>query len=95
MTDMTELAKRKQPLNLSIVHVDPEAFLDSYLPWLEITAFLSAHRAGQVGMPEDGQTPALTAEQLRGGAAHQIGDDTDVTPSFPPAGIRAWRLFCA
>ncbi len=76
MTDMTELARRKQPLNLSIVHVDPESFLDHYLPWLEITAFLSAHRAGQVAMPEDGVTPALTPQQLEGGAAHQIGDDT-------------------
>ena len=76
MTDMTELAKRKQPLNLSIVHVDPEAFLDSYLPWLEITTFLSAHGAGQVEMPADGQTPTLTPDQLKGGITHQIGDDT-------------------
>lgn len=76
MTDMTELAKSKQPLNLSIVATDPEAFLDHYLPWLEITAFLSAHRVGQVEMPADGVTPALTPQQLAGGITHQIGDDT-------------------
>ena len=27
MTDMAELKKRKVPLNLAIVHVDPEAFI--------------------------------------------------------------------
>lgn len=76
MTDMTELARRKQPLNLSIVQVDPEAFLDHYLSWLEITTFLSAHRAGLVDVPADGATPELTAQQLAGGITHQIGDDT-------------------
>ncbi|MCJ2184840.1 hypothetical protein MTR62_19410 [Novosphingobium sp. 1949] len=76
MTDMTELARRKKPLNLAIVHVDPEAFLAAYQPWLEITAFLSALRAGQVEMPEDGITPALTPQQLAGGVTHQIGNDT-------------------
>ncbi|MEJ2408501.1 MAG: hypothetical protein P8Y48_03950 [Novosphingobium sp.] len=76
MTDMTELAKRKQPINLAIVHADADAFLDHFLPWLEITAFLSALRSGQVGMPDDGFTPALTEQQLAGGITHQIGDDT-------------------
>lgn len=76
MTDLQELTKRKQPLNLSIVHMDPDAFLDHYLQWLEIAAFLSAHRAGQVEMPHDGVTPALTPEQLAGGATHSIGNDT-------------------
>ena len=76
MTDMSELVKRKQTINLSIVHVDPDAFLDSFLPWLEITCFLSAHRTGQVEMPEDGVTPPLSAQQLAGGLSHQIGDDT-------------------
>lgn len=76
MTDMTELAKRKQPINLAIVHADPDAFLDNFLPWLEITAFLSAHRSGQVEMPADGLTPALAEQQLAGGITHQIGDDT-------------------
>ena len=76
VTDMSELVKRKQTINLSIVHVDPDAFLDSFLPWLEITCFLSAHRTGQVEMPEDGVTPPLSAQQLAGGLSHQIGDDT-------------------
>lgn len=34
MTDITELAKRKLPLNLAIVHVDPDAFLATYRRWL-------------------------------------------------------------
>lgn len=76
MTDMAELARRKQPLNLSIVHVDPEAFLTHYLGWLEITAFLSAYRAKEVEMPADGATPVLTPRQLAGGAVHKIGNDT-------------------
>jgi hypothetical protein len=44
MTDMTELAKRKLPLNLAIVHVDPDGFLAAYRRWLEITKFILATR---------------------------------------------------
>jgi hypothetical protein len=76
MTDTTELVKRKQPLNLAIVHVDPDAFLAHYLPWLEITAFLTAQRLGEAVPPADGLTPALTPQQLAGGAVHKIGNDT-------------------
>lgn len=76
MTDATELVKRKQPLNLAIVHVDPEAFVTHYLPWLEITSFLTAQRLGEASVPEDGLTPALTEQQLAGGAVHKIGNDT-------------------
>jgi len=76
MTDTNELVKRKQPLNLAIVHVDPDAFVAHYLPWLEITAFLTAQRLGEASVPADGITPALTPQQLAGGAVHKIGDDT-------------------
>jgi len=76
MTDTTELVKRKQPLNLAIVHVDPEAFIAHYLPWLEITAFLTGLRLGEVAMPADGLTPALTGQQLASGEVHKIGNDT-------------------
>ena len=61
MTDMAELAKRKKALNLAVVYVDPEAFVENYLGWLEITAFISALRAGDVQPPADGITPALDA----------------------------------
>jgi len=76
MTDMTELAKRKQPLNLAIVHVDPEAFIAHYLPWLEITAFLTALRLGEVSAPTDGVVPALAPTQLAAKSVHMIGNDT-------------------
>ncbi|OYY58005.1 MAG: hypothetical protein B7Y61_25120 [Rhizobiales bacterium 35-66-30] len=36
MTDMVELQKRKQPINLAVVHVDPDAFVASFMGWLEI-----------------------------------------------------------
>ena len=75
MTDMTELRNRKVPLNLAIVHVDPGAFLAHYMGWLEITAFVSALRAGDVEVPADGKTPALSAAQLKGGVVHEVGND--------------------
>lgn len=63
MTDIAELRKRKQPLNLSIVYVDPAAFVANYMGWLEITALISALRADEVQVPADGQTPRLTEQQ--------------------------------
>jgi hypothetical protein len=75
MTTMAELQNRKKPLNLAIVHVDPEAFIAHYLPWLEITSFITALRAGDVVAPEDGVTPALTPQQLKGGVAANYGND--------------------
>lgn len=76
MTDTTELVKRKRPLNLAIVHGDPDAFVAHYLPWLEIASFLTALRLGEAAVPADGVTPALSAQQLAGGALHKIGNDT-------------------
>ncbi|CAN5243314.1 hypothetical protein BH10PSE15_BH10PSE15_00510 [soil metagenome] len=76
MTDMSELATRKKPLNLAIVHVDPEAFVAHFMPWLEITALLTAIRDGSANTPRDGVTPALGAQQLAGGPTHEIGNDT-------------------
>lgn len=75
MTDMQELRNRKIPLNLAIVHVDPEAFVANYMGWLEITSFISAQRAGDAEVPADGKTPALTDAQLKGGLVHQVGND--------------------
>ena len=75
MTDMAELKKRKQPLNLAIVHVDPDAFIANLAGWLEITAFITAHRAGEVQVPANGITPALTAEHLKNGNVHKVGND--------------------
>lgn len=75
MTDMAELKKRKEPLNLAIVHVDPGAFTANLPGWLEITAFIRAQRAGECQIPPDGITPALSPEQLRNGGVHEIGND--------------------
>jgi hypothetical protein len=73
--EMEELKKRKQPLNLAIVYVDPDAFVANLMPWLEITAFITALRAGEVETPAHGVIPALTAQQLKGGGVANVGDD--------------------
>jgi hypothetical protein len=75
MTDMAELKKRKQPLNLAIVHVDPDAFSANLLGWLEITAFIRAQRAGDASVTADGITPRLSAPQLRTASVHEVGND--------------------
>jgi hypothetical protein len=76
MTTMQELQKRKQPLNLAVVHVDPEAFVASYPGWLEITHFITQHKAGMVEMPGDGVTPVLSPQDLKNGGVHNVGNDT-------------------
>ena len=75
MTDMAELKKRKEPLNLAIVHVDADAFIANLMGWLEITAFITAQRAGEAEIPADGITPKLPPEKLRNGAVHDVGND--------------------
>jgi hypothetical protein len=75
MTDMAELRKRKEPLNLAIVHVDPDAFIANFMGWLEITAFITAQRAGEAEIPKDGVTPQLPPEKLRNGGIHNVGND--------------------
>ncbi|CAN5244550.1 hypothetical protein BH10PSE13_BH10PSE13_18540 [soil metagenome] len=76
MTDMAELVRRKHPLNLAIVHVDPEAFTEHYIGWLEITAFVTAVKLGEAIVPDNGVTPALTAQQLSNGSVSKVADDT-------------------
>jgi len=75
MTDMAELRKRKQPLNLAIVHVDPRGFIDNLMGWLEITAFISAQRQGEAQVPADGITPKLAPDQLKKPGVHDVGND--------------------
>jgi hypothetical protein len=75
MTDMAELQRRKLPLNLAIVHVDPDAFVANFLGWLEITAFITAQRLGEAEAPANGKTPALSPDQLRKGGVHDVGND--------------------
>src|SRR3974390_1591910 len=75
MTDMAELKRRKEPLNLAIVHVDPKAFIANFMGWLEITAFITAQRAGEGRVPDDGTTPTLSPAQLKTGNVLNVGDD--------------------
>jgi hypothetical protein len=75
MTDMAELKKRKEPLNLAIVHVDPDAFVANFVPWLEITAFIRAQRQGEAETPTDGTTPSLSPDQMRTAGVHEVGND--------------------
>lgn len=72
---MAELKRRKEPLNLAIVHVDPDAFIANLPGWLEITAFIRAQRAGEATIPPDGVTPKLPPEQMRNGGVHEVGND--------------------
>jgi len=75
MTDMVELQKRKQPINLAIVHVDPDAFIGSLMGWLEITAFITAQKAGTAQTPADGVTPRLSASDFQNSGVQNVGND--------------------
>lgn len=75
MTDMAELQARKKPLNLAIVHVDPDAFIANFMRWLEITAFVTALRAGDIAIPADGVTPKLDAKQMKSETVTSVGND--------------------
>ncbi|GGF65234.1 hypothetical protein GCM10007301_26240 [Azorhizobium oxalatiphilum] len=75
MTDMAELQKRKMPINLAIVHVEPDAFLASFMGWLEITAYITAQRTGNAVVPIDGVTPALSAADLASSGVQAVAND--------------------
>jgi hypothetical protein len=75
MTDMAELKKRKEALNLAIVYVDPDAFIAHFMGWLEITAFITAQRAGLARTPDDGITPTLSEDQLKRDDVQNVGND--------------------
>src|SRR4249919_893502 len=75
MMDMAELKKRKVPLNLAIVHVDPDAFIANFVGWLEITAFITAQQAGEARVSAGGEIPKLSQQQLRKGGVHDVGND--------------------
>ncbi|MCW2284337.1 hypothetical protein M2323_002114 [Rhodoblastus acidophilus] len=75
MLDMTELMKRKKAINISVVFADPDLFLSLFEPWLEITAHVSAVRAGEAAPAADGQPPALTPQQLKSGGVGAVAKD--------------------
>jgi len=75
MTDMTELQARKKPMNLAIVYVDPDAFIANFTPWLEVTAFITAQRAGEATVAANGVTPKLDERQLKSDIVTSVGND--------------------
>ncbi|MBB4198782.1 hypothetical protein CCR94_08905 [Rhodoblastus sphagnicola] len=75
MLDTTELVKRKKAINMGVVFADANVFLAHFEPWLEITAFISALRAGEATPPADGVTPALTPQQLKSGGVGAVATD--------------------
>jgi len=78
MTDMTELRRRKEPLNRAILEVDPGLFADNFLGWLEITSFVGAVRAGQTQVPDDGVTPGLSSDQMKSPSVERVAKDAAV-----------------
>ena len=80
MTDNAELIARKKTINLAVVHSDAQAFIAAFPGWLEITAFISAQRAGAAETPADGITPALTPQQLKSGGV-PMSPRTPCSPS--------------
>ncbi len=72
---VAEFKKRKQPINLAIVYVDPDAFVANFMGWLEITAFITALKAGEAQAPADGATPKLSAQELKGGVVAKYAND--------------------
>jgi hypothetical protein len=72
---VAEYKKRKQPINLAIVYVDPDAFVSSFPGWLEITHYVTALKAGEVSVSEDGAPPKLSPQELRGGVAAKYARD--------------------
>ena len=75
MTEMVELQRRKVPLNLAIVHTNPEAFVANLMGWLEITAFVTAQRADEAQVLPSGETPKLSPQQLQKSGVHDVGND--------------------
>jgi hypothetical protein len=67
--------KRKKAINMGVVFTDPDVFLSHFAGWLEITAFISAQRAGEAVAPADGVTPALSPTQLKSGAVGAVASD--------------------
>ncbi len=72
---MVELQKRKRPINLAIVQVDPDAFIASFMGWLEITAFITAQKAGMARIPTNGMTPELSIDEIKSGGVQNVAND--------------------
>jgi hypothetical protein len=72
---MNELVRRKAPMNLSIVEVDPSLFSESLTGWLEVTAHIMAQRAGKATPNPDGSIPPLSKSDLNTSGVQTIAND--------------------
>jgi hypothetical protein len=72
---VAEYKKRKQPINLAIVYVDPDAFVANFLSWLEISHYVTALKAGEAEVSADGTPPSLSTQELKGGAVAKYARD--------------------
>ncbi len=73
---MNEVLRRKAPMNLSIIEVDPSLFSSSLTGWLEITSYVMAQRAGKVQPTADGSVPPLSKSDLNTTNVKTIADDS-------------------
>ena len=71
---VAEFKKRKQPINLAIVYVDPDAFVANFMGWLEITALYHGVEGGRgagAGRWRHAQIVGARAERRGGGEIRQ------------------------
>jgi len=73
---MNEVLRRKAPMNLSIIEVDPSLFASSLTGWLEVTAHVMAQRAGKAQPNPDGSIPTLSKSDLNTTNVKNIADDS-------------------
>jgi hypothetical protein len=73
---MNEVLRRKAPMNLSIIEVDPSLFSESLTGWLEVTAHVMAQRAGKAQPNPDGSIPALAKSDLNTQNVQNIANDS-------------------
>lgn len=73
---MNEVLRRKAPMNLSIIEVDPSLFSSSLTGWLEVTAHVMAQRAGKVQPNPDGSIPPLAKSELNTTNVQNIANDS-------------------
>lgn len=73
---MNELVRRKDPMNRSIIEVDPSLFSESLTGWLEVTAHIMAQRAGKAQPNPDGSIPPLSKSDLNASGVQTIANDS-------------------
>lgn len=70
-----ELVQRKTPMNIAITEVDPSLFVESLIPWLEVTSYITADRNGKAPPLVDGKLPPLSKSDLNTTTCKKVADD--------------------